>query len=64
MTIHVPVTQRVSTRIDFDTNNNAVMYDIADMYGEYRVKGIRIGVCEASPRMVVELTNGRAAEPR
>jgi len=54
MTIYAPVTPRVDTRIDFDPGDDAMLCDVCQMYGHFRVKRISPAF-KGDARMVVWL---------
>ena len=61
VTIYVPASPRVSTRIDFDPQDSAVLCDICELYGDRPVK--QIGpVYRGDERLIVKLgeVNGDA----
>lgn len=58
VTIYVPATPRVSTRIDFDPQDSAVLCDICELYGDQPVK--QIGpVYRGDERLIVKLGSGK-----
>ena len=61
VTIYVPASPRVNTRIDFDPQDSAVLCDICELYGDRPVK--QIGpVYRGDERLIVKLgeVNGDA----
>ena len=61
MTLYVPITPRVNTRIDFRLNDSALLDDITRMFGELPVKRVS-PVFRGDPRMVVELGAAKREE--
>ena len=54
VTIYVPASPRVNTRIDFDPQDSAVLCDICELYGDRPVK--QIGpVYRGDERLIVKL---------
>lgn len=54
VTIYVPASPRVDTRIDFDPQDSAVLCDICELYGDRPVK--QIGpVYRGDERLIVKL---------
>ena len=53
VTIYVPATPRVDTRIDFDPQDSAVLCDVAGMYGARLVT--QIGPVYSGERLVIKL---------
>ena len=54
VTIYVPASPRVNTRIDFDLQDSAVLCDICELYGDRPVK--QIGpVYRGDERLIVKL---------
>ena len=54
ITLYVPLTSRIDTRLDFEASDRAILDEVTEMYGAYRVKRIS-PVFAGDPRMVVKL---------
>ena len=54
VTIYVPATPRVYTRVDFDPQDGAILDDVTKLYGHLRVKTIG-PIYKGDERLVVKL---------
>lgn len=54
ITVYVPATPRVYTRVDFDPQDSAILDDVTRLYGHLRVKTIG-PIYKGDERLVVKL---------
>lgn len=54
ITIYVPTTPRINTRIDFEPGDSAILDDVSRLYGNRRVKNIG-PIYRGDERLVVAL---------
>jgi len=62
VTIYVPATPRVYTRVDFDPQDGAILDDVTKLYGHLRVKTIG-PIYKGDERLVVKLTDEGLGAP-